>query len=65
MGTSGLARVDLIVGHDRRVWVLEVNTIPGMTPRSLAPLAAQRAGLPMSELCHELLRECLMGAGVA
>jgi D-alanine-D-alanine ligase len=59
LGTTGLVRVDLMVGNDDGVWVLEVNTIPGMTPRSLAPLAAARAGLPMTALCDELLRECL------
>ncbi len=54
-----------MVGADERVWVLEVNTIPGMTPRSLAPLAAARAGLPMEALCDELLRQCLHTAEVA
>ncbi|MGD9722604.1 MAG: D-alanine--D-alanine ligase [Pirellulales bacterium] len=65
LGTSGLVRVDLMVGDDQRVWVLEVNTIPGLTPRSLAPLAAQRAGLPMAALCDALLRHCLETAEVA
>ncbi len=65
LGTRGLARVDLMIGHDGRVWVLEVNTVPGMTPRSLAPLAAQRAGLPMAALCDELVRQSLTTAGVA
>jgi len=65
LGTTGLVRVDLIVGSDDCVWVLEVNAIPGMTPRSLAPLAAARAGLPMGALCDELLRQCLSLAEVA
>jgi D-alanine-D-alanine ligase len=65
LDTRGLVRVDLIVGTDDRVWVLEVNTIPGMTPRSLAPLAAARAGLSMDALCDELLRMCLWMAEVA
>ncbi len=65
LDTRGLVRVDLIVGADDCVWVLEVNTIPGMTPRSLAPLAAARAGLPMDALCDELLRQCLLLAEVA
>ena len=65
LGTRGLARVDIMIGHDGRVWVLEVNTVPGMTPRSLAPLAAQRAGLPMAMLCEELVRQCLNTASVA
>jgi D-alanine-D-alanine ligase len=64
LGTRGLVRVDLLTGHDERVWVLEVNTIPGLTPRSLAPLAAQRAGMSMSALCDELVRQCLATTGV-
>jgi D-alanine-D-alanine ligase len=63
LGTSGLARVDVMLSHDRRPWVLEVNTIPGMTVRSLAPLAAARAGIDMSELCEMLVRRCLVSSG--
>jgi D-alanine-D-alanine ligase len=65
LGTSGLARVDVMLDYDGRVWVLEVNTIPGMTARSLAPEAAQRAGLDMPELCELLVRQCLATAGVS
>jgi D-alanine-D-alanine ligase len=65
LSTRGLVRVDLLVGRDGRVWVLEVNAIPGMTARSLAPLAAQRAGLPMPALCDTLVRQCLTTVEVA
>jgi D-alanine-D-alanine ligase len=65
IGTRGLARVDLIAGRDGGARVLEVNTVPGLTPHSLAPLAAERAGWSMPVLCHGLLRECLAGVGVA
>jgi D-alanine-D-alanine ligase len=64
LGTAGLVRVDLMLAHDRSVWVLEVNAIPGMTVRSLAPLAAARAGIDMPELCEMLVRRCLAAAGV-
>jgi D-alanine-D-alanine ligase len=63
LGTSGLVRVDLMLDHDGRAWVLEVNAIPGMTVRSLAPLAAARAGIDMPELCEMLVRRCLVAAG--
>ena len=63
IGTQGLSRVDILLGHDDAVWVLEVNTIPGMTARSLAPLAAARAGIDMPELCETLVRHCLATAG--
>ena len=59
LGTRSLARVDLMVDHDSRAWVLEVNTIPGMTARSLAPQAALRAGLDMPALCDRMVRACL------
>ncbi len=58
LGVEGLARVDLMVDRQQRVWVLEVNTVPGMTPRSLAPLAASRAGISMAALCNELVCRC-------
>jgi D-alanine-D-alanine ligase-like ATP-grasp enzyme len=45
--------------------VLEVNTVPGMTPRSLAPLAACRAGISMASLCDALIRRCRLPAEVA
>ena len=65
LDTWGLARVDVMLSHDGRAWVLEVNTVPGMTLRSLAPLAAARAGIDMPELCELLVRRCLAAAGVS
>lgn len=65
LGVTGLARVDVMLGRDAAPWVLEVNTIPGMTARSLAPLAAARAGLDMAALCDHLVKRCLAAAGVA
>jgi D-alanine-D-alanine ligase len=65
LGTRGLVRVDLMLGHDGRAWVLEVNTSPGMTSRSLAPQAAARAGLDMAALVDLLVRDCLAFAGVS
>jgi D-alanine-D-alanine ligase len=65
LGAAGLSRVDLMLGDDGRVWVLELNTVPGMTTRSLAPLAAARAGLDMTALCDLLVRRCLSPSGVS
>jgi len=55
LGTSGMARVDLRVDEAGKPWLLEVNTIPGMTDHSLVPKAAARLGIPFSELCLRAL----------
>lgn len=65
LGATGLTRVDVMLDRQAFPWVLEVNTIPGMTARSLAPLAAARAGLEMPSLCDHLVKRCLAAAGVA
>jgi D-alanine-D-alanine ligase len=65
VGTQGLCRVDLMLDRENNAWVLEVNTVPGMTIRSLAPLAAARAGIDMPLLCELLVRRCLLPSGVA
>lgn len=61
LGTSGVARVDIMVDEAGQPWILEVNTIPGMTDHSLVPKAAARIGLDMGQLCeviiHRLLQE--------
>ena len=50
----GMSRTDMIVG-ERQTWVLEVNTIPGMTPTSLLPRAAASVGLTLGDLLNELV----------
>jgi D-alanine-D-alanine ligase len=65
LGTNGLCRVDLMLDHAGRPWVLEVNTVPGMTAHSLAPMAARRAGLEMSQLCHLLVQQCLPAEAIS
>ena len=54
LGCEGLSRVDLRVDPEGRAFVLEVNTIPGMTARSLLPKAAAAAGIGFGELCERL-----------
>lgn len=60
-GCRGLARVDLMVDATDAVWVLEINTIPGMTETSLAPKAALAAGIGFDQLVERILD----GAGLA
>ncbi len=64
VGTRGLARVDLRVDQRGTAWVLEINTIPGMTSHSLIPKAAERADMVFEELCERALRGCLSEAGL-
>lgn len=59
LGTAGLVRVDLMLDAAQRPWVLEVNTVPGMTDHSLVPKASLRAGLDMPALCDSLVQNCL------
>lgn len=59
IGTRGLARVDMILDRFRQPWVLEVNTIPGLTDHSLVPKAAARIGLSLGELCERAIQSCL------
>ena len=54
LGCRGMSRVDIIVS-DGRLYVLEVNTIPGMTPTSLLPRAAQAAGIAFPQLLDRLI----------
>ncbi len=51
----GFPRVDLILEEDGTPYVLEMNTIPGMTPTSLLPMAARKAGLDFDDLVIEIL----------
>jgi D-alanine-D-alanine ligase len=55
LGCSGMARVDIIVDAGGTPWVLEVNTVPGLTALSLLPDAARAAGIAFEDLCQRLV----------
>jgi D-alanine-D-alanine ligase len=55
LGCSGATRVDLIVDSGRNPYVLEVNTIPGMTETSLLPKIAADAGIDFLSLLEKIL----------
>ncbi len=57
--TEGLVRVDLMLDKKQLPWVLEVNTIPGMTARSMAPQAAQAAGIDLTSLVDWMVRDAI------
>ena len=55
LGCSGATRVDLIIDAEGNPFVLEVNTIPGMTETSLLPKIAKNAGISFGELLQRIL----------
>lgn len=55
LGCRGFSRTDMIVDEQGVCWVLETNTIPGMTPTSLFPDAARHAGIGFEELTSHLI----------
>jgi len=55
LGCTGHARPDLRITADGEPYVLEVNTLPGMTKTSLLPKIAKQAGMDYGTLCEEIL----------
>ena len=55
LGCRGVSRTDFIVDEEGNPWILETNTIPGMTPTSLLPDTAGVAGYTFPELCIKLV----------
>ena len=53
---EGVARVDLMLSHKRnQPYILEINTIPGMTETSLLPMAAESAGIAFEDLVEQII----------
>ncbi len=55
VGVRGWARVDVMQDANGDFWLLEVNTVPGMTDHSLVPMAARAAGLDFQQLVLSIL----------
>ncbi len=60
VGASGWGRVDLMLDADGRAYLLEINTVPGMTDHSLVPMAARVAGLDFETLAWQILETSLV-----
>lgn len=56
LGCSGVARADVMLDKAGNGYVLEINTVPGMTATSLVPKAAAAAGISFPELCNIILQ---------
>jgi D-alanine-D-alanine ligase len=50
------SRVDFRLDNDDRLWCLEVNTLPGLSPGSLLPKSAAAVGIEFDELCERICR---------
>jgi D-alanine-D-alanine ligase len=61
IGCSGWGRVDLMLDRHGGFWLLEVNTIPGMTDHSLVPMAARARGLSFEDLVLRILESAHVG----
>jgi D-alanine-D-alanine ligase len=55
LGATGWGRIDLMLDRQEQPWLIEANTIPGMTSHSLVPMAAKQAGLGFDDLVMEIL----------
>ena len=61
VGASGWGRIDAMQDEAGNFWLLEVNTVPGMTSHSLVPKAAQAIGIDFDALCVAILEQTLTG----
>jgi D-alanine-D-alanine ligase len=61
IGCSGWGRVDVMIDREGEPYLLEVNTIPGMTDHSLVPMAAREHGIQFDDLCIRILASAHVG----
>ncbi len=57
LGAEGWGRVDLLLDGQGKAWLMENNTLPGMTDHSLVPMAAKAAGMEFEELVWRILAD--------
>lgn len=55
VGASGWGRIDFFVDKLAKAWLIELNTVPGMTSHSLVPMAARQAGIDFDSLVRTIL----------
>jgi D-alanine-D-alanine ligase len=59
IGCEGYARVDFRMNGENELYCLEVNTLPGMTPLSLVPKAAEAVGISFEKLIEKIIQQAL------
>jgi len=59
LGGRGWCRIDILLDAEGRPYLLEANTVPGMTDHSLVPMAAKQAGIDFDALCVRILETTL------
>jgi D-alanine-D-alanine ligase len=62
LGCRGATRVDMMVSDSGNEFLLEVNTVPGLTPTSLLPKIADAAGISFGELCEVMLASATLAS---
>ena len=67
LGCEGWGRADVILDGEGGLWLLEINTSPGMTGHSLVPMAAKAIGMSYPDLCLRILEQarCKVGGDQA
>jgi len=61
LGCSGWGRIDIMLDAKKKPWLLEVNTLPGMTSHSLVLMAARARGISFEDLCVRILESAHVG----
>ena len=56
LGLAVYSRTDIILDEEGRLWCLEVNSLPGMTPTSFVPQEAAAVGIGYDDLCEEIVQ---------
>lgn len=59
IGARGWGRIDFICDEQGKAWLIEINTVPGLTDHSLVPMAARQRGIDFDELIYQILLTAL------
>ncbi len=59
LGCRGVTRTDIILSDSGKAYVLEINTLPGLTEFSLVPMIAQKKGIKFGSLIEEIIEDAI------